>query len=222
QHESLRIGKAADFANAIQILVCGDFLMAVAGHYRLIVCRFAGKSIASAPPLGRMFLVVTRALPKTLDETDGRSEEIEMATQPIFQEELVAEMQPLALVREENKSGRRSRRLCHVVDLHAMGRGRSSPRQIDARQPAVQFPRGYSPLARLSDAIDESIEFFDVFAAQSGNKENWRIGQKLKLLAYQDFVFRGERRRIGRELLRISSLSLPRPLSTLLRGLLGG
>src|SRR5437016_14617352 len=113
-----------------------------------------------------MFLIVTRALPKALDKTDGRSKEIEMLTQPIFQEALVAEMQVLALVREQNKSRRRRRGLCHVVDFHAVGRGRSSAREIDVGQPAIQLPRRYSALPRLSHSIDEAIQFFDVLPGQ--------------------------------------------------------
>src|SRR5207245_11192862 len=119
--------------------------MAVRGHYGPILCRFARKSIGSASLLRGTFPIITCALPKTLNETNGRSEEIEMLAQAIFEEALIAEMQPLALVGKEDKSRRRNRRWRHVVDFHAAGSGRRSVRQVHARQPAIQFVSGHSP-----------------------------------------------------------------------------
>src|SRR5438445_12743828 len=132
--------------------------MAVRGHYGPILCRFAGKSIGSASLLRRTFPIITCALPKTLNETNGRSEEIEMLAQAVFEEALIAEMQPLTLVGEEDKSRRRNRRLRHVVDFHAAGRGRSSTSQVHTCQPGIQFGSGASPLPCLRAAIHEALE----------------------------------------------------------------
>src|SRR5260370_24358270 len=98
QNKGLGIGDAAYFADAIQILVGDDFLMAVSGHYGPILCRFARKSIRPPPLARRTFLLITSALPNALDGTTERFEEIEVSAQTILQEALVAEMQPLALV----------------------------------------------------------------------------------------------------------------------------
>src|SRR6202040_2626432 len=91
QDERFRIGKAADFADAKEVFVCGDFLMAVAGHYCLILFRFARKSIGSAPLLRRTLAIVAHALPNALDKADRRCKEIELRAQPVFKEALVAE-----------------------------------------------------------------------------------------------------------------------------------
>src|SRR5260370_21270167 len=118
QTKGLGMGDAAYFADAIQILVGDDFLMAVSGHYGPILCRFARKSIRPPPLARRTVLIITSALSKTLDETNGRSEEIEATAQPILHEALVAELQPLALVCEDNKLRRRNGRPLHILYFH--------------------------------------------------------------------------------------------------------
>src|SRR5207253_2040712 len=133
---------------------------------RPILCRFAGKSIGPPPLSRRTFLVITPALPKTLDETNGRAEEIEMFTQPVLQEALVTEMQPLPLVGEDDKRGWRNPRLSHIKDFDVAGRRRSSARQVDIREPAIQLARGDSPLAGLRYMIDQAVEVFNVLARQ--------------------------------------------------------
>src|SRR5260370_3036429 len=100
QNKGLGIGDAAYFADAIQILVGDDFLMAVSGHYGPILCRFARKSIRPPPLARRTFLLITSALPKALDETNGRSEEIEVSAQTTLPQALLAASHPPPLLRE--------------------------------------------------------------------------------------------------------------------------
>ncbi len=97
QNKGLRIGDAADFADAIKILFCGDFLMAVSGHYRFYpmpICRQVNPLCAAFAPD-----VPCHRAPRSRKrwiKRIGDAKEIELLAQTVFQKALVAEMQALA------------------------------------------------------------------------------------------------------------------------------
>ncbi len=81
---------------------------------------------------------------------------IETFAQLIFQEPLIAEMQALGLIGEQNKCRRRGGGLRDVVNFHLARGGRSSAVQIDFGKPAIQFAGGDAPAPRVGNAIDQS------------------------------------------------------------------
>src|SRR5580700_2479998 len=78
-----------------------------------------------------------RALLEALIEADRRAGEIEGGAQAIFEEALIAEMQRLQLIREQDERGRRNGGLRNVEDLYFAIGWRSAPLEIDARKPAI-------------------------------------------------------------------------------------
>src|ERR1051325_11821959 len=88
---------------------------------------------------------VSFALADSLDEANRRTGEIKFVAQTVFKEALVAEMQFLALVRKQNERRRRSRRLCDVVNFHAVRGWRSAARKVDIGEPAIQFAGRNAP-----------------------------------------------------------------------------
>ena len=78
---------------------------------------------------------------QALEESNGRAGKIETLAQEILEEPLIAEMQALRLIGEQNKCRRRSGCLRDVVDFHAACGRRSSAVEIHFLQPAVQLTR---------------------------------------------------------------------------------
>ena len=61
---------------------------------------------------------------------NGGADEIEFVAQVIFEETLIAEVQRLLLIGEDQKGGRREFRLGDVVDAHRASFGRGAALQV--------------------------------------------------------------------------------------------
>src|ERR1700688_369545 len=92
---------------------------------------------------------------QALQETNGRAGEIETLAQLVFEEALVAEMQALGLIGEQNKCRRRCGCLRDIVDLYLARGGRSSAIEVHFLQPAVQLAGRDAPAPRVANAVDQ-------------------------------------------------------------------
>src|SRR5260370_40293593 len=84
-------------------------------------------SFVTASFATRAFLAFTEAL----DEADRRANVVELGAQLVFEEALVAEVQRLFLVGENQKRGRRDFCLRHVVDAHGARLRRGATLEVD-------------------------------------------------------------------------------------------
>src|SRR6266568_6106456 len=127
QDEGLRVGQAADLADAKQFLL-RNLGMAVcwhdspAGNPGSILCGFPRVSTCG------LFVSPGAAAPllEPLQKPNGRAGEVEAGAELVLEKTLVAEMQALRLVGEENEGGRRSRGLRYVKNLYPPPGGRSA------------------------------------------------------------------------------------------------
>src|SRR5713226_7941413 len=189
QDEGLRVGQAADLADAKQFLL-RNLGMAVcwhdspAGNPASILCGFQRVSTCG------LFVSPGAAAPllEPLQKPNGRAGEVKAGAELVLEKTLVAEMQALRLVGEENKRGRGRRGLRDVKDFNASSSGRSPAFEVHLGQPAVQFARGDAPLPRLGYAVNPFVEFVRAFAGLRRHKYHRRVAEELQLGADQFLV----------------------------------
>src|SRR6266404_1339149 len=146
------------------------------------------------PVLGRAAVrLIRNSLPlalflHALEEANRRAEEIKTLAQLVLEEPLIAEVQALRLICEQNKRRRRGGRLRDVVNFHLAGCRGCATVQIDFGKPAVQFAGGDAPAARVGDAVDQIEKFFRAVARQRGDKYDWRVIEKLESRPHDFFV----------------------------------
>src|ERR1017187_6772318 len=92
---------------------------------------------------------------QALEEANGRADEIKTLAELVLEEPLVAEMQALGLIGEQNKRWRRGGCLRDVVNFHLSGCGGCPAVQVHFGEPAVQFAGRDAPAARVGGAVDQ-------------------------------------------------------------------
>src|SRR5579863_3370955 len=117
---------------------------------------------------------------QALREADGRAEEAKFLAQLVFQESLIAEMQRLELVGEENESGRSSAGLSDVENLHFAACWGGAAREIHFCNPAIQFAGGNPFVAGRDDLVNQVVEAIYIFAGLGRQKNDRRVGQKFQ------------------------------------------
>src|SRR4029077_9206038 len=142
------------------------------------------------------------ALFQALGEADGRAGKIEAGAQTIFKEALVAEVERLGLIGEQNEGGRRSGGLRDVENLHFAAGGRVAALEFTTREPAIQFAGGDAALACFSNAVNQGVKFFHAVARERGKKNHRSVAQELQFLADHGLVIR-------EQLAGISARALP-------------
>src|SRR5271157_3245164 len=100
------------------------------------------------------------ALFEALGEADGSTGEIEGGAEAIFEEALIAEVQGLGLVGEEDEGGRGGGGLGDVEDFDFAAGGRGAALEVYGRKPAVELTGGDATAAGFGDALDEREKFF--------------------------------------------------------------
>src|ERR1700738_2036604 len=115
------------------------------------------------------------AFAEALHKSNGRSGEVELGAQLIFQEALEAEVQRRLLVGEQKKCGRRRFGLGDVVDAYRARLGRAAALQIDFfLEPAIQVRRGDAALAGDGHLIDQRVKLLRALAGLGGKKDDRR------------------------------------------------
>src|ERR1700722_19072627 len=115
-----------------------------------------------------------------LQEADWRADEIETFAELVFEEALVAEVQPLGLIGENNKRWRRGGGLRDVVNFH-LACCRGSPAiEVHFRKPTIQLACGDAPAARVGYTVDQVEKFFRAIAGQRGHEHDGRVLQKFQ------------------------------------------
>ena len=77
------------------------------------------------------------ALFQALRKAEGRAGEIESSAQAIFEEALVAEVERLGLIGEEDEGRRRGGGLGDVKDFHFAAGGRGAALKVNISEPAI-------------------------------------------------------------------------------------
>src|ERR1019366_8774547 len=131
----------------------------------------------------RFWRVSTPALAlflQALEEANRRADEIKTLAELVLEEPLIAEVQALGLIGEQDECRRRAGCLRDVVDLHPARGGRGAAVQVHFGKPAVQLAGGDAPAARLADAVDQSEQLIRPLASQRGDKHNRSVIEKLE------------------------------------------
>src|ERR1700744_2966508 len=132
---------------------------------------------------------VALSFPEALDEADWRAGEIPFFANLIFEEALVAEVERIFLVGEEQECRRRSFRLDEIVDFDGASFWRRAALEIDFfLEPAIEFGRRDALAARCGDLVDQRIEFRGAVAGFCGKKNDWRVAEKFQFVAHEFFV----------------------------------
>src|SRR6266404_7628212 len=129
-------------------------------------------SFVTASFAARAFLAFAEAL----DESDRRANIVELGAQLVFEEALVAEVQRLFLIGENQKRGRRDFCLRHIVNADGASFRRGAALQVDfLLEPIVEDRRRDAAAARFPALIDERKKLVGALAGFCGEKHNWRV-----------------------------------------------
>src|SRR6185437_9491282 len=129
-----------------------------------------------------------RALFDALLKTDGRSGEVELLAELVFEETFIAEMQAANLIREKHESRRGHGSLRDVINFNFAAGWRSAAVQIDSREPAIEFASGHAALARGHDLVDQRKKPASAFTRERGEKNDGRIIEELQLFVNQFLI----------------------------------
>src|SRR5258708_8006849 len=158
--------------------------------YQFAARRSRGCFIKRSSSIFMLFsLVSLAAFPEALHKAHGRSGEVELGAQLVFQEALEAEVQRRLLVGEQKKRGRRRFGLGDVVDAHGTRLRRAAALQIDVfLEPPIQVRRGDAALAGDGNLIDQRVKLLRALAGLGGKKDDRRVTQEFQFSADHLFV----------------------------------
>src|SRR5579863_10380066 len=126
---------------------------------------------------------------EALDEADWSAGEIPFFADLIFEEALVAEVERIFLVGEEQECRRRRFRLDEIIDFNRACFWRRAALEIDFfLEPAIQFGRGNTLATRGSDLIDQRKQLGGAVAGFCREKNDRRVAEEFQLVADEFFV----------------------------------
>jgi len=211
QNEWFQVRQAADFADAVEFFLRGRLrCCAVVWHRKVLpwgrryrsslrVIDVEGSvhpSRSESPPVFALL-----AFAHALDEADRRANVVELGAQLVFEEALIAEMQRLLLVGENEEGGWRDFRLRHVVDAHGASLRRGAALQVDfVLEPIVKHRRGDTSSSRFPALVDQRKEFIRALAGFRGEKNDRSVAQEFQFGANHFFIL--EHHPAGIEILR--------------------
>src|SRR5258708_9353337 len=145
-------------------------------------CRgFLSPQALTPAVLGRRLFVTVRiaarvslfAFAEALDKANGRANVVELGAQLVFEESLVAKVQRLFLVGENEERRRRDFCLRPVVDAHRTSLRRGPALQVDfILEPIVEDRRRDAAAARFAPFIDDRKKFVRALTSFRGEKND--------------------------------------------------